>query len=102
MSIPTISTSSSSSDLNSTSYLSSILTANNGTININAKEDTNVVGSSVLGKDVTITTNNLNVESLQSKLTSNSESNSYSFGGNIGFNNSDGSQDRLWTDNVQA
>ena len=64
VSIPTISTSSSSSDLSSTSYLSSNINASNGAININAKEDTNVVGSSVLAKDVTITTNNLNVESL--------------------------------------
>ena len=39
---------------------------------------------------------------LQSKLTSNTESNSYSFGGNIGFNNSDSSQDRLWTDNIAS
>jgi hypothetical protein len=84
------------------SYLSSTVTANNGSININTKEDANVIGSSIIAQDVIITTNNLNVESLQSKLISNSESNSYSFGGNIGFNNSDSSQDRLWTDNVAS
>ena len=102
VSIPTISKSSSSSDLDSTSYLSSNLSAQSGAININTKEDTNIKGSSLLASDINITTNNLNVESLQSKLTSNSQSNSYSLGGTIGFNDSSNNQDRLWTDNIAS
>ena len=102
VSIPTITSSRSSSDYSATSYQSSNLNATNGTININTKDDTNVIGSSLLAKDISITTTNLNVESLQSRLSSHSESDSYSLGGNIGFNNSEQNQDRLWTDNVAS
>ncbi len=93
---------SSSSNLDSTSYLSSSLSAQSGSININTKEDTNIKGSSILASDINITTNNLNVESLQSKLTSSSQRDSYSLGGTVGFNNSDSNQDRLWTDNIAS
>ena len=96
----TISNSRTSSDYNATSYLSSSITASNGSLNINTKEDTDIIGSSLLAKDVNLVTSNLNVESLQSQTTSHSENNSYSFGGTIGFNNGSSDQDRLWTDNL--
>jgi len=100
ISIPTISNSRTSSDYNATSYLSSNITASNGSLNINTKEDTDILGSNLLAKDVNLVTKNLNVESLQSQTTAHSENNSYSFGGTIGFNNGSSDQDRLWTDNL--
>jgi hypothetical protein len=102
ISIPTITNSRSSSDYNATSYLASNINATNGTININAKEDTNVIGSNLLAKDINLTTTNLNVESQQSALTSKNQSNSTSLSGNMGFNNSKQNQDWLWTDNIAS
>jgi hypothetical protein len=104
----------SASNLDQTTFTNSTITAQNGSLNLNSKTDTNIIGANLLAENINLTVGrNLLVKSKQNLLESDfysvganigisTQSGNSVDGANIGFNMADGFQSKAWVEQLTS